>query len=43
VLYIGKLHTPTSLHSSKQQWDIVLKLHVISICFMCFKCFIGIL
>jgi hypothetical protein len=29
-----------SLHSSKQQSDIELKVHVTSICFKCYRCFI---
>jgi ethanolamine utilization microcompartment shell protein EutS len=45
----GELHAPqptsalalssitTSLHSSKQQGDIALKAHVVSVCFKCFR------
>jgi hypothetical protein len=30
---------PTSLNLSKQQGDIMLKVHVASVCFKCFSCF----
>ena len=39
----GELHTPTSLHSHKQQGDVALKMNVASVCFNYFKCFRGML
>ena len=39
----GELHMPTSFHSPKQQGDVVLKVHVASVCFKCFRCFIWML
>jgi hypothetical protein len=33
----------TSFHSSKQQVDVTLKAHIVSLCFKCFRCFIDIL
>jgi hypothetical protein len=43
MLHTDELHTPTSLHSSKQQGDVTLKPHAASVCLKCFKCFIGML
>jgi hypothetical protein len=37
LLYTGELHTPTSLHSLKQQRDVALKSHAASVCFTCFR------
>jgi hypothetical protein len=34
-----ELHTPTRIHSSKQQRDVVMILHVTSVYFNCFKYF----
>ena len=32
-----------NLHSPKQQGDVILKVHVTSVCFKYFKCFKGML
>jgi hypothetical protein len=39
-LYTVELHTPTSLHSPKQQRDVALKAHVANIYFKCFGYFL---